>query len=132
MRIALLAKLSIATFVALLFIAPVQAQQGGYRTSSSPPPAAQKQTNTRDHRTATSRGSQGGTTVTTSNRQRSKGSECVRSVIGGPCVGGAAVKAAKAANKYEPISTGAQGVYDSYKTSTRPKTNQVRDHRKKK
>ena len=64
--------------------------------------------NVRDHRTNTEdkatvrdhRGSEnaaGGVKVTDSGRKRrSSGSQCVKSVLGGPCVGGIAVTAAKA------------------------------------
>jgi hypothetical protein len=100
-------------------------QQGG-------PSARDHRTNSRDHRKANTPAPQGGVTVTSTGRKRGS-TPCIKSVLGGPCIGGAVGKAAKtateAANKWTPNS-GVQGVYDAAKAfKGKPKPN--RDHRKK-
>ena len=55
-------------------------QQGG-------PSARDHRTNSRDHRKANTPAPQGGVTVTSTGRKRGS-TPCIKSVLGGPCVGG--------------------------------------------
>ena len=72
---------------------------------------------TRDHRDGSTNSAQGGVTVTSTGNKH--GSECVKSVFGGPCVGGTPLKEAKDYKKR---------VQDTYlPPSTPPAPN--RDHR---
>lgn len=135
-----LALSSILACAIFLAATPSYAQKRIPNSIQSAPTAQQQNTVVRDHRNDGSsnprdhRGNSnasGGVTVTSSGGKRNS-NPCIKSVLGGPCVGGDIGKGAKAAtefaNQYTPNS-GAQGVYDAYKGFTASDPN--RDHRTK-
>lgn len=91
--------------------------------------------NTRDHRATATNSAPGGVKVTASGRKRqgSSSSPCIRSILGGPCMGGTVGKVAKGVAKIEPVSVGATGVYGAAKQTfgDSDKRSGTRDHRKK-
>jgi hypothetical protein len=146
-------KMSFARFVtaamgsAIIFIAaPSHAQQNQtkqiqlQKTMAKPaaanptgpaPVRRDHRTNTRDHRAGSSASAPGGVKVTDSGRKRGGSSPCIRSILGGPCIGGTPAKVAKAVAKIEPVSVGATGVYHAGKQTFGSKKSASRDHRKK-
>jgi hypothetical protein len=91
-------------------------------------------TTTRDHRDGSSASAPGGVKVTASGRRRGgSSSPCIRSILGGPCIGGTAAKVAKEVAKIEPVSVGATGVYQAGKQTfgKSGKRSGTRDHRTK-
>ena len=146
MRLSKFLALATATIGLILILpAPSDAQQGS-TTRNAAPPLVQKpkpvvrdnrpaNTNTRDHRKSanSAENAPGGVTVTASERRKRGGSPCIKSVLGGPCIGGTVAKVAKEVAKVEPISVGATGVYQAGKQTfgNSGKKSGARDHRKK-
>ena len=128
--------ITIATLCLLLLApAPSHAQRGksqDVRSSTTPALSTNKPyvrpvaANTRDHRGKTGANNP----AVTPSAEKRKSSTCTKSVLGGPCVGGAAGKALGiAAKAHFPVDGGQMFVRTEKSKST--KRSQTVDHRKK-
>jgi hypothetical protein len=96
-----------------------------HRTTGSENP------NVRDHRSSnTSANAPGGVTVTSSGprRQSSSSSPCIKSILGGPCMGGTVGKIGATLNK-NPISQGIDGGIKGTRALFEGSDFNSRDHR---
>jgi len=128
--------LAIATASLIVFMAsPCQAQQRSSTqnvkstatTSEKPKPSVRPVAPVvRDHTKTAS----DGVTVTPSARKRHKSSTCVKSLLGGPCVGGIVGKGAAVALKPMVAVDGGQMFFREEKSKNK-KRSQTVDHRKK-
>jgi hypothetical protein len=135
-----LAIIAVPASLILIMAAPSYAQQGkttqNVRSSTTPPLATGKPyvrpvaTTARDHRksAASSENAAGGTMVTPGRKRTS--STCIKSLLGGPCVGGIAGKALAVAHKPLVKIDGGQMFFREEKSKNKKRPQTV-DHRKK-
>jgi hypothetical protein len=126
-----------AATVGVMMIAPAPSNaQPAYQTRTTAPPVAQRPKpatsgpTVRDHRKSatTSGNAAGGVTVTESDRKRQKASSssCVKSTLGGPCVGGYGGRFIANTVTLAGAVSGKKLIRDEVK----PKRKQTVDHRK--